>query len=178
MTFGIGARIDNIAANRQDSAQYWQTLQNEESTKNYAYELASFVTGTLRTVMGHKSKYTTVSTDHAKTCAVELHSNLASGKAIFEGIHNLLLALLDSESDEEAKTMWDNPLTCWLAARSLKDDGRFLEPNDFTVVLAKFKYIIRAFAVIEAHYRMTADNLTAIKYVLIVKTQPFNVSQF
>jgi hypothetical protein len=124
-----------------------------------------FITALIRTVVGHDSGYTIVKTKNAKSHAAELHSSLASGKSVPEAFHNLLLAVFDSEGDENAKCMWDCPVTSWMAARALKEDGGFLAPHNFTVVLAKFKYIIRAFAVIEGHYMITADDVSPIAYV-------------
>jgi hypothetical protein len=152
---------------REDRARYWKTLQDADSTKHYARELASFVTAVIRTVVGHESGYTIVKTDLGKAHAAAMHSKLASGQSLSEALHDLLVALFDHDKNANARSMWDCPLSCWLAARAFRDDGRFLAPHDFTGILAKFKYIIRACAVIEAHNVMTSDGVSAIVYVPI-----------
>ena len=105
---------------------------------------------TLRTMDGHASEYRIPLTDEQQVGAKQLQNSLRRNKDIKATLHYFLYIMTASSSVKSFHDMWDCPWACYMAAWAAKPDGNFVAAEEYTRILAKWKYIIRNCAMIES----------------------------
>jgi len=113
---------------------------------------------------GHASEYTIALTIEQRYAAKELQESLRSQSDAQAQLHRFLYIMAAGSSVKSFHDMWDCPWACYMAAWAAKQDGNFVTAEDYTRVLAKWKYIIRNCGMIEAS-RIAEDTGGLIKYV-------------
>ncbi len=67
-----------------------------------------------------------------------------------DDLHNFLYSLIGELAEDVDQDQWKCPLTCWLAVSSVRLDGKFDEPKDYTPKLAWWTYHLRCLHLFEA----------------------------
>ncbi len=75
------------------------------------------------------------------------------GPISLDVIHQVLISLflVKYRDNPEFTDKWEDPVECWIAAYALQEDGSFIKASDYTPLLAKLIYWIRAVIWFEAY---------------------------
>lgn len=140
----------------------WQYHLTADTQRTYAYPLHSLAYSVLQAHRGHPTEYKfTLPPDYTQHI-VALESCLKEPDASVEHIklfHNFIYPLFSAQTSICEENKWSMVLECWLALYALKIEGNFVEPSEFTGILAKLKYSCRAITFYQAYlHRMDFPN--------------------
>jgi hypothetical protein len=109
-------------------------------------KLVQFLAMVLRDMDGHASGYHLPLTELVKTSCQRLITSLHQGdeEECIEQLHEVYFGLCGTVTDDLHQRRWADPLNCFIAVDSLRQDGLFIKASDLTPMLAVWKYNLRA----------------------------------
>lgn len=91
----------------------------------------------------HKSPYRLPLTSQQITSGKTLLQALTTPEPSIQVVHDLAFLLFTSTGNDR-DGVWTDPLTCFIAVDSLRDDGSFIGPNLLATHLSVWTYNIKA----------------------------------
>ena len=155
-----------------DSRNTWkpQTSANPGFAK-YINDFLQFVTCLLRSISSEPVYHFSLTNPQVRY-GQKFLNNILSKPPNFDlshDLHNFIYSLIGDLIQDVDRNQWLCPLTCWLAISSVRPDGKFVEPKDYTPKLAWWTYHLRCIHLFEAakNAEHFPDRLT--EYVLFIQ---------
>ncbi len=82
--------------------------------------------------------------------------------------HHFVFSLLGSSAPDSEIDQFKCPLTCWLAVSSVRGDGLYCPPHDYTRVLSRWTYNLQNLHFYEAFLRIDEFHGNLFQYVTLV----------
>ena len=128
-------------------------MPDNKSPDRYASELEDFLRVTIKIFRGHASGIVMPLNEEHKLAGNTLIKALGEIKDSTKDLHKFLCPLLVAQPHQRNPMIWDCPFKNWLAIWALCDNGNFLTPEQTTGILARMKYLILSFTILEAYER-------------------------
>lgn len=146
-------------------------MGKDGSRGSYLREMSSFLACIFRTLL-HQSQYQFPLSDKQKADAATLWESLKTPNldVSLPLLHRWLYSLIAEPTPGMENNQWLCPLTCWLALSSIRSDGKFREPNNYTGPLAIWTYHLRHIHLQEAylHIDKYEDGLNGYVFIFLV----------
>lgn len=146
-------------------------LGTHESLKRYADEISRLVAFAIRTTKGQtETDYRLPLSDIAQRDVMELEAALrtdADPEECMELLHLFLMHSIAAINKNTYEDSWQDVLTCWIAVRAIKWPTVFIEPSDYTPLIAKFQYNLRCIYFYDAYLHRREYPALLLEYVFI-----------
>lgn len=164
---------DSFSARQRD--EYWTPLPDNESPATYALALEAFIRITLRSLENHPSQFRIpLSPEQEQGARFLAEAARDHSRDLIPHVHDFLYPLLVARPTEPDPIMWSCPVTTFFAVWGQREDGRFMSADQFTRVLAQWKYIIHSAGIIQANRTHKSHEQGMIGYVMF----PFALQRF
>lgn len=151
----------------------------DDSLERYADEISRFVAFAIKTTSGQaETEYRLPLSNEAKAKALELHVALKhddSFEACIQPLHQFLMLSIAAINSKAYEDCWQDVLTCWLAVRGMKWATVFMEPADYTQLLARFKYDLRCIYFYNAYLEREDYETGLMGYALLFQSGLFTL---
>lgn len=123
------------------SNSYWTPLPDTESPGKYCDFFANFLIATIRSHEGHPSGYDIPLTRKQARALNAFLTVLRADGDLLPHLQEFLECLCEQQPEPTLPGTWTCPVQCFWAARALRSDDNFVQPDHFTQWLTKTKHL-------------------------------------
>ncbi|EED81164.1 predicted protein, partial [Postia placenta Mad-698-R] len=126
------------------------------------YRYSQMMTRFLATIMRsidncHPCKYQFPLLETQVDLITALHDSLRDNKTSLSAFHTIWYFLIGEPFAFTEVDKWKCPVLCWLALASVREDGRFIDANEYTPLLAEWEYLMRITHLTQAYRNFEAE---------------------